>query len=123
MLLDKDGAAATTSLNEVLADLPSPEEFDESVNWTWAAALMQAKSLVRRLPGTGEIAHGPLLLSDSNGYRVRQFGRNTPTVEQKPVAARRSPCGITNHSCRGCQNALIADAAGASARPVSLRNG
>lgn len=55
VLLDKDEAALTASLSEPIPALPSAEEFDESVNWAWAAALMQAKAIVRDEPWSAKV--------------------------------------------------------------------
>lgn len=55
VLLDKDGTAATASLSASSAELPSAAEFEESVNWAWAAALMQAKAIVRDEPWSAKL--------------------------------------------------------------------
>lgn len=46
VLLDKDDTAATASLSASSAELRSAAEVEESINWAWAAALMQAEALV-----------------------------------------------------------------------------
>ncbi|UNX56136.1 aminoglycoside 6-adenylyltransferase [Georgenia sp. TF02-10] len=58
VLLDKDGAAATASLSTSSREPPSPPsaaEFEESINWAWAAALMQAKAIVRDEPWSAKL--------------------------------------------------------------------
>ncbi|MCP9945971.1 aminoglycoside 6-adenylyltransferase [Streptomyces somaliensis] len=55
VLLDKDGLAATTALRPGRAEPPSAEEFDESVNWAWAAALMEARAIVRDEPWSARL--------------------------------------------------------------------
>ncbi|MBN6042189.1 aminoglycoside 6-adenylyltransferase [Amycolatopsis sp. 195334CR] len=55
VLLDKDGSAATTSLVPEEVAAPSREEFDESVHWAWAAALMTAKAIVRDEPWSAKL--------------------------------------------------------------------
>ncbi|WP_016701287.1 aminoglycoside 6-adenylyltransferase [Actinoalloteichus spitiensis] len=55
VLLDKDGTATTARLFAPDPAPPSPEEFDESVNWAWAAALMQAKAIVRDEPWSAKL--------------------------------------------------------------------
>lgn len=51
VLLDKDGVAATALYaGQVPAGVPSQAEFEESINWAWAAALMQAKAILRDEP-------------------------------------------------------------------------
>ncbi|TVT32995.1 adenylyltransferase [Amycolatopsis rhizosphaerae] len=55
LLLDKDGAATTASFTEPSVKPPSAGEFDESVNWAWAAALMQAKAIVRDEPWSAKV--------------------------------------------------------------------
>ncbi|NLE17006.1 MAG: aminoglycoside 6-adenylyltransferase [Propioniciclava sp.] len=54
-LLDKDGLAATASLSTPSPQPPSGAEFEESVNWAWAAALMQAKAIVRDEPWSAKL--------------------------------------------------------------------
>ncbi|NLU68177.1 aminoglycoside 6-adenylyltransferase [Streptomyces sp. HNM0574] len=55
VLLDKDGHAATAALRPEPDGPPTAEEFDESVNWAWAAALMEAKALVRDEPWSAKL--------------------------------------------------------------------
>lgn len=55
VLLDKDGTAATASLSAPAAELPSAAEFEESINWAWAAALMQAKAIMRDEPWSAKL--------------------------------------------------------------------
>ncbi|AXB48430.1 adenylyltransferase [Amycolatopsis albispora] len=50
VLLDKDGAAGTVVHRPEVAMAPEADEFSESVNWAWAAALMAAKAIVRDEP-------------------------------------------------------------------------
>lgn len=55
VLLDKDGLAATTTLRPEPVRPPTEEEFDESVNWAWAAALMEARAIVRDEPWSARL--------------------------------------------------------------------
>jgi len=47
VLVDKDGAAASLQVMSSTWAQPDASEFDESVNWAYAAALMCAKAVVR----------------------------------------------------------------------------
>lgn len=55
VLRDKDGTAATASLSASPAEPPSAAEFAESINWAWAAALMQAKAIMRDEPWSAKL--------------------------------------------------------------------
>ena len=55
VLLDKDGLAATAELCPRRAEPPTEEEFDESVNWAWAAALTEATAIVRDEPWSARL--------------------------------------------------------------------
>lgn len=54
-LLDKDRRAATAVLRPEQSQPPSEAEFDEVVNWAWAAALMAAKAIVRDEPWSAKL--------------------------------------------------------------------
>ncbi|WP_063054042.1 aminoglycoside 6-adenylyltransferase [Nocardia arthritidis] len=55
VLLDKDGTAGTASYRPLVASAPGAGEFWESVNWAWAAALMEAKAIVRDEPWSAKL--------------------------------------------------------------------
>ncbi|MFI2474551.1 aminoglycoside 6-adenylyltransferase [Nocardia xishanensis] len=55
VLLDKDGTADTASHRPATASAPAAAEFWESVNWAWAAALMEAKAIVRDEPWSAKL--------------------------------------------------------------------
>lgn len=82
VLLDKDAAGATVSLAESITEPPSAEEFDESVNWAWAAALMQAKAIVRDEPWSAKLRDqdlkAELLRMVEWDHRAR-YGQNIDT--------------------------------------------
>ncbi|WP_051133275.1 aminoglycoside 6-adenylyltransferase [Nocardia paucivorans] len=55
VLLDKDSIAGTASHRPLVASAPKAGEFWESVNWAWAAALMEAKAIVRDEPWSAKL--------------------------------------------------------------------
>jgi aminoglycoside 6-adenylyltransferase len=55
VLLDKDGLGAGLRLDPGRRSVPDRSEFLRSVNWFWAAALMQAKDIVRDEPWKAKI--------------------------------------------------------------------
>ncbi len=55
VLLDKDGTAGTASHRPMVPPAPKAAEFWESVNWAWAAALMEAKAIVRDEPWSAKL--------------------------------------------------------------------
>ena len=92
VLLDKDDSAATASLDATSTAPPTPAEFEEPMNWAWAAALMQAKAIVRDEPWSAKLRdqdlkgellrmiewdhlarHGPGLDTRYLGTRMRQW--------------------------------------------------
>lgn len=60
VLLDKDGLAS--SLSQVAAEVSLPDQatFDERLNWGYAAALMEAKAIVRDEPWSAKLRDGDL---------------------------------------------------------------
>ncbi|MEA9984675.1 aminoglycoside 6-adenylyltransferase [Subtercola sp. RTI3] len=55
VLLDKDNAAAHPEPDEVIGLHPSESDFDERLNWAYAAALMCAKAIARDEPWSSKI--------------------------------------------------------------------
>jgi aminoglycoside 6-adenylyltransferase len=55
VLLDKDGFGARLRLEPQEPHPPDRDEFSRCVNWFWAAALMQAKAIVRDEPWMAKI--------------------------------------------------------------------
>ncbi|WGD38405.1 aminoglycoside 6-adenylyltransferase [Lysinibacter sp. HNR] len=60
VLLDKDNIASSLSLHKQTALPPSAQDFNESINWAWAAALMQARAIVRHEPWSAKIRDADL---------------------------------------------------------------
>ena len=101
VLLDKDNLAVEVVMAGVGWAPPSSEQFDECVNWFYAAALMWAKYLVRDEPWSAKIrdlqpmpsASGPWART---GYAKRLLRSWTRAV----ISTQRSPWTWTHRTSR-----------------------